>query len=211
MLSTFEIRKRACETRPNLIKFNQECREIIKDELGLSDGQIAVHFQTDDLSDQNSGFVVGCRVETPKKIFYYVYDDIDNEKFTNFKKKLNLSSKFDIAKKIEAYTTRVITRSVLVRGRGGKPVTDDNGTEVYENIKERIPVYSVYNLQNILGQESNRPVDGRRYRIVLEAVKKHYDEMPETERKKITGVEKKKFRKLMEDLNQAIENLSQAV
>ena len=62
-----------------------------------------------------------------------------------------------------------------------------------------------------LTQESKYPVDAKRYRTVLEAVKKHYEEMPEPERRKITGVEKKKFRKLMEDLNQAIEDLSRAV
>ena len=211
MLSTFEIRKRDCKTRPNLIKFNQECKNIIMNEMDLSESQVAVHFQTDDLTDKNDGYVIGCRVETPLKIFYFIYDDVDDEKFTNFKKRVNAASKFDVEKKIEAYTTRIITQSVLVRGRGGKPVTDENGAEVYENVRERVKVYSVYNLQNILTQESKYPVDAKRYRTVLEAVKKHYEEMPEPERRKITGVEKKKFRKLMEDLNQAIEDLSRVV
>ena len=58
MLSTFEIRKRACKTRPNLIKFNQECKNIIMNEMDLSESQVAVHFQTDDLTELDTEILV---------------------------------------------------------------------------------------------------------------------------------------------------------
>lgn len=207
MLKTYEIRKVPCNTKPDLWKFNMECKEKINKELDISDDKSEVYFLTSDLYRENCGYVIGCRVETEMRTFYFVFED--SPYADNFIYSLKKNLKFNVENKIRKYTTITKTRKKLKTNANGDVELNKSGKPVYVTIKEESPNFSLRNLEyGILGDTSTKPVNKEDYLTVLRRVLKHYDEdIDGTFLKSLSDGEMEKYVFLLDRLRDVISQL----
>ena len=180
MLSTYEIIETEVEEAPNLVKFNQRCKETIMDSYKLTDNECEVKFQTSNAFDRNKGYVVGCCVMTPSihKIFYFV--NKKNTHTKDFIDDIKRRSKFRVSDKIEKYTKRKESVRVHVK-ENGKDILDKNGNPIFKYVTKKYPNYSLENLEyNVLKDTSQNPVDAVQYSKVLLKVFRHYIDAKDT-------------------------------
>ena len=180
MLNTYEIIETEIVEAPNLLKFNQRCKETIMDIYNLNDEDCEVKFQTSNAFDRSKGYVVGCCVIAPSihKIFYFV--NKKNTHTKDFIDDIKRRSKFRVSDKIEKYTKRKESVRVHVE-KNGKVILDKNGNPTFKYVTKKYPNYSLENLEyNVLKDTGQIPVDAVQYSKVLLKVFRHYIDAKDT-------------------------------
>ena len=206
MLRTYEIREKEFTTRPNLLKFGEECKSIVDSELGLKDDESEMHFQTTELGELNDGYVVGCRIDTHMHTYYFIFDDSKYKK--TFYSNVKSFTKIRVNAKIKEYTTRTQRKVTYKFDKNGKYVLNANGSAVHtmKNVTEK--VWSLPKLEYaVLGDHSKTPVDKDSYLKVLKAVYDHFNNTPEFIKSLCTDEEIDRYKFLMKKLNEYIEEI----